>query len=219
MITPYAKAITYFMLGHPDAQSFGRKFKISFSGCKENACALARLHDFGAIAATREENGKTRRGFELWVGGGLGPVPQQARLYDEFVPEEEILPIAQAIARVFARLGEKKNRNTALLKFLVSKLGIDEFKKLVAAERRNSSIRFALDRLPQRRRRLQRRAAETRRAPANRPAAPGRFSPSGTGITSTSNGSRATQPLRSRFRWATSQPLSCVHWPTFPANT
>jgi len=134
-VTPYAKAIAYFMLGHPDAQAFGRKFKIAFSGCKENACGLVRLHDFGAIAMVREENGKTRRGFELWVGGGLGPVPQQARLYDEFVPEEEILPLAQAIGRVFARLGEKKNRNTARLKFLVSKLGVEEFKKLVVAER------------------------------------------------------------------------------------
>ena len=87
------------------------------------------------LRSRAKQDGKTRRGFELWVGGGLGPVPQQARLYDEFVPEEEILPIAQAIARVFARLGEKKNRNTARLKFLVSKLGIEEFKKLVKAER------------------------------------------------------------------------------------
>jgi sulfite reductase (ferredoxin) len=135
-VTPYAKAITYFLLGHPDCQSFGRKFKIAFSGCKDNACALVRLHDFGAIAATREIDGRTKRGFELWVGGGLGPVPQQARLYDEFVPEEEILPVSQAIARVFARLGEKKNRNTARLKFLVSKLGIEEFKRLVEEERK-----------------------------------------------------------------------------------
>ncbi len=135
-VTPYAKAIAYFMLGHPDAQSFGRKFKIAFSGCAHEACGLVRLHDFGAIAVTREENGKTHRGFELWVGGGLGPVPQQARLYDAFVPEEEILPICQAIGRVFARLGEKKNRNTARLKFLVSKLGIDEFKRLVVEERK-----------------------------------------------------------------------------------
>ncbi len=134
-VTPYAKSLTYFLLGHPDCQSFGRKVKISFSGCKENACALARLHDLGFIATTREENGKTRRGFELWVGGGLGPVPQQARLFSDFVTEEEVFPISQAIARVFARLGEKKNRNTARLKFLVSKLGIEEFKKLVAAER------------------------------------------------------------------------------------
>jgi len=134
-VTPYANAITWFLLGHPDCQAFGRKFKIAFSGCRENACGLVRLHDFGAIAVTREEGDKTRRGFELWVGGGLGPVPQQARLYDAFVPEEEILPISQAIARVFARLGEKKNRNTARLKFLVSKLGIEEFKRLVKAER------------------------------------------------------------------------------------
>ncbi len=134
-VTPYAKAIAYFMLGHPDAQNFGRKFKIAFSGCAHEACGLVRLHDFGAIAVTREENGKTRRGFELWVGGGLGPVPQQARLYDAFVPEEEILPICQAIGRVFGRLGEKKNRNTARLKFLVSKLGLEEFKRLVIEER------------------------------------------------------------------------------------
>ena len=82
---------------------------------------------------TREVDGK--RGFEVYMGGGLGTVPQQAKLFDEFLPEEELLPIAQATARVFARLGEKKNRNTARLKFLVTKLGMDEFKRLVLAER------------------------------------------------------------------------------------
>lgn len=134
-VTPYAKAAAYFMLGHPDSQAFGRKFKIAFSGCAHEACGLVRLHDFGAIAVTREENGQIRRGFQLWVGGGLGPVPQQARLFDEFVPEEEILPLCQAVGLVFARLGEKKNRNTARLKFVVSKLGIDEFRRLVLEER------------------------------------------------------------------------------------
>ncbi|MEO7651786.1 MAG: nitrite/sulfite reductase, partial [Bryobacteraceae bacterium] len=134
-VTPYAKAIAYFLLGHADTQDFGRKFKIAFSGCRDEACGLVRLHDYGAIAVTREENGKTRRGFELYVGGGLGSVPQQAKLFDEFLPEEELLPLAQAIGRVFARFGEKKNRNTARLKFLISKLGLDEFKRLVLEER------------------------------------------------------------------------------------
>ena len=32
-VTPYANAITFFLLGHPDTQDFGRKFKIAFSGC------------------------------------------------------------------------------------------------------------------------------------------------------------------------------------------
>ena len=130
-VTPYAKATAYFLLGHPDAQSFGRKFKIAFSGCATNPCGLVRIHDLGAIARVRDG----RRGFEIYVGGGLGAVPYQAKHYEEFLPQEELLPLAQAMARVFARLGEKKNRNTARLKFLVAKLGIDEFRRLVKEER------------------------------------------------------------------------------------
>src|SRR5882724_2896649 len=130
-VTPYAKATAYFLLGHPDCQDFGRKFKIAFSGCRDNACGVIMLHDLGAIAVVRDG----KRGFELYMGGGLGTVPQQAKLFDEFLPEEELLPIAQATARVFARLGEKKNRNTARLKFLLTKLGMNEFKRLVLAER------------------------------------------------------------------------------------
>src|SRR5262249_23220367 len=41
-----------------------------------------------------------------------------------------------AISRVFARLGEKKQRDRARIKFLIPKLGgIEEFKKLVVEER------------------------------------------------------------------------------------
>jgi sulfite reductase (ferredoxin) len=130
--TPYAKALAYFLLGHPDTQDFGRKFKISFSGCAEEACALAHIHDIGAVAAMREG----KRGFAFYVGGGLGTVPQQAKLMSDFVPEEELLPLSQSICRVFARLGEKKNRNTARLKFLIQKIGLEEFKRLVAEDRK-----------------------------------------------------------------------------------
>src|SRR3954464_5789061 len=130
-VTPYAKACAYYLLGHPDTQDFGRKFKIAFSGCKDEACALTSLHDLGGIA--KIQDGK--RGFEIYVGGGLGAVPHQAKLFAEFLPEEELLPLARAIGRVFARLGEKKNRQKARLKFLVQKLGIDEFRRLVLEER------------------------------------------------------------------------------------
>ena len=134
-VTPYAHALTYFLLNHKDAQDFGRKFKIAFSGCTDHACGLANMHDIGFVAKTRVENGQTRRGFAFYVGGGLGAVPHQAQLLDEFVTEEEILPLAQAVCRVFARLGEKKNRARARLKFLVAKLGIKEFRKLALEER------------------------------------------------------------------------------------
>src|SRR3954454_4921285 len=134
-VAPYAHALTFFLLGHDDTQDFGRKFKVAFSGCKDNACGLTNFHDLGAIARTREVNGKTVRGFELVVGGGLGAVPQAAQLFDEFLPEEELLPIAQAMSRVFARLGERANRAKARFKFLIKKLGFEETKRLILEER------------------------------------------------------------------------------------
>lgn len=135
-VSPYAKALAKFLLGHPDCQDFGRKFKPAFSGCRQYACGLTNMHDLGALAVTREENGQVRLGFELVVGGGLGAVPFQAKIFDEFLPPEELLPISQAIARVYARLGEKKNRNRARIKFLIKDLGIEKFKELVLAERK-----------------------------------------------------------------------------------
>ncbi len=136
-ITPYSRALSKFLLGHPDCQNFGRKFKPSFSGCAQHACGLASMHDLGLVAVKRVESGVEKRGFQMYVGGGLGAVPYQAKLFDAFVPPEELLPLAQAIARVFARLGEKKNRNRARLKFLVHDLGIEKFRELVLEERRN----------------------------------------------------------------------------------
>ncbi len=134
-VTPYAKACSKFLLGHPDTQDFGRKFKVAFSGCKEHACALTSMHDMGAIARKKIVNGEERRGFEFYVGGGLGAVPHKAKLFDEFLPQEELLPMTQAILRVFARLGEKRNRARARIKFLVANKGIDEFRRIVLEER------------------------------------------------------------------------------------
>lgn len=137
-VTPYSKALMRFMLGHPDCQSFGRKFKPAFSGCAQHACGLTSLHDLGLIAKKRVNQGTGREevGFEMYVGGGLGAVPYQAKLFESFIPAEELLPLAQAVARVFARLGEKKNRSRARLKFLVQDLGIEKFRQLVLEERK-----------------------------------------------------------------------------------
>ena len=134
--TPYAQACSRFLLGHPDTQDFGRKFKIAFSGCKQHPCGLVTLHDMGLIAKTRFVAGVEKRGFAVYVGGGLGAVPYKAKLFDEFLPEEELLPVAQAIARVFARLGEKRNRARARVKFLLANLGIEKFRELVLEERK-----------------------------------------------------------------------------------
>jgi sulfite reductase (ferredoxin) len=134
-VAPYAHAATYFLLGHDDIQDFGRKFKIAFSGCADHACGLTSFHDIGCIARVREVDGVRVRGFDVYVGGGLGSVPHAAKLLAEFVPENELLPTLQAVSRLFARYGERENRARARLKFVIKKMGIEEFQRLAREER------------------------------------------------------------------------------------
>ena len=135
-ITGYANAVFRYLLGHPDVQDFGRKFKIALSGCKHNPCGLTNIHDLGLTAVARPQpDGTVKRGFEYVVGGGLGAVTYDAKLFSDFVPEEEVLALTQATCRVFARLGEKKKRHRARIKFLVADMGIDKFRDEVLAER------------------------------------------------------------------------------------
>jgi sulfite reductase beta subunit-like hemoprotein len=79
--------------------------------------------------------GKEERGFRLYVGGGLGPSPRVAQLLEEFTPCDGLLPTVAAIVRVFDRLGNRENRNMARMKFVLNKLGIEQFRKLVLQER------------------------------------------------------------------------------------
>ena len=48
-----------------------------------------------------------------------------------------MLPISQAIARVFAKHGEKNKRSRARMKFLIQKWGIEKFIEEVKLERAN----------------------------------------------------------------------------------
>ncbi len=47
-VTPYARAMAYFLLRHPDAQNFGRKFKVAFSGCAAYFLGLRLTGSFAA---------------------------------------------------------------------------------------------------------------------------------------------------------------------------
>lgn len=136
-VTPYSVALAWFLMGHPDTMEFGRKFKPAFSGCGQHACGLAQMHDIGYVAAVREVDGKLQRGFKIVVGGGLGAVPRQARVLTDFAPVEEMLPLTQAVCRVFGKHGEKKNRNAARIKFLIDKWGIEKFREEVFAVRKD----------------------------------------------------------------------------------
>lgn len=134
-VTPFALAAAHYFLRHPLVQHLPRKFKMAFSGCQAD-CAYASIHDIGAVATVRRENGIVEKGFRVHVGGGLGPAPRQADVLEDFLPAGQLLPTCEAVLRFFNRLGERRNRNLARLKFLVKRLGIGEMRRLVEEERR-----------------------------------------------------------------------------------
>ncbi len=135
-VTPYAEAFKNFMLRNPICQNMGRKFKVCFEGCPDQDHAGIRIHDLGFRARVREVNGGLKRGFQVYVGGGLGASPSLGHLWADFMPVEEMIPFSAAVVRVFDRFGERKVRMKARMKFLIRKLGFDEFCKRVEAERK-----------------------------------------------------------------------------------
>jgi len=130
-VSPYAHAVFEFFLRNPICQEMGRKFKISFSGTDEDT-ALSFMHDLGFIAKIKDG----KKGFKVMLAGGLG---SQARLADtlfEFISEEKIIPLTEAVLRVFDRHGERVKRARARLKFLVKEIGLKAFLKLVIEEKK-----------------------------------------------------------------------------------
>ncbi|MBI3357016.1 MAG: sulfurtransferase TusA family protein, partial [Nitrospirae bacterium] len=124
-VTPYANTVAYHLLRNPLNQSLPRKFKIAFSGCKHD-CALTPIHDIGLLAVKRVDG---VIGFRMVAGGGLGSAPRIAQLLREFTPMEELIPSIEAVIKVFDTLGNRKNRNKARMKFVIEKLGFEEFKR------------------------------------------------------------------------------------------
>ena len=133
-VTPHAAAVTRHFLRNAASQKLPRKFKIAFEGCPVDHAKTA-IHDIGAVAAVQEEGGKRVLGFRLYVGGGLGAAPMQAIPLEPFTPTTELLRTCEAIVRVHDRLGDRKNKAAARIKFVVKRLGPDAFRHAVFAQR------------------------------------------------------------------------------------
>lgn len=142
-VSPYAHAFFKYFLRNPICQEMGRKIKFSFSS-DETDTAFSYIHDLGFIPKINEQG---ERGFKVVLGGGLGAQPFLAELVHDFLHEDQIIPYAEAMLRVFDRYGERTNRNKARLKYLVQKLGLEEVVRLIEEERTaNKSKSFKIDR-------------------------------------------------------------------------
>jgi sulfite reductase beta subunit-like hemoprotein len=122
-VTPYAEAMTRYLLRHPLSSSLPRKFKIAFEGCTDEDHALLGMHDLGFRARVRDGE----RGFCALVGGGTSIMVKSAAPIHDFIPASEIFNVAEAVVRVFHRFGDYKHKQANRLKFLIKSLGWDGF--------------------------------------------------------------------------------------------
>ena len=105
-VRPYAQRVAYAFLRKDLTSNLPRKFKIAFDGCAGRDCIAGAINDIGLRAVIRDG----RRGFRMLVGGGLGPLPIEAQLLDEFVPEERLLNRCEAVIRVFNQLRQPQEQ-------------------------------------------------------------------------------------------------------------
>ena len=131
--TPYAQATARFFIRNPLNQNLPRKFKFTYSCCEEHG--MARIADIGLIPQTRTVDGRTRRGFRIFVGGGLGNKSYVAHQLEDFTPEDNVLYTSIAIVRLFDRLGNRTNLARNRLRYLVNGMGWEKFRNLVLKER------------------------------------------------------------------------------------
>jgi sulfite reductase beta subunit-like hemoprotein len=139
-VTPYLAAYARNMLRNPICQNMPRKWKTAFS-CGPIDCAGTPFHDMGFIAKIEKRDGREVRGFEVVVGGGTSTMVRAADTVWEFATADDgqYIRVAEACLKVFDKEGGlpnflRKNMNKARVKFLVQKLGIEEFRRQVDEE-------------------------------------------------------------------------------------
>ena len=124
-VMPYAKAANEFLVSYENAFKLPRKFKAAFS-CSDYDSAMATIQDLGFIATIKDG----KKGFKVYLGGGLGREPITAMKVIDFLPEADVACCFTAAIDMFYGHGNRENRNFARLRFLRKDLGDDPFKAL-----------------------------------------------------------------------------------------
>ena len=134
--TPYVEALARHLLRGPYSSTLPRKLKPSLGGCCGTDCSQAFINDLGFLARKRTAaDGTTELGFQVLAGGGLSTLRRSALTVEEFVPLGEILEAADAVVRVFHRIGNRHNKAKARLKWAIDKIGAPAFVAEYLAER------------------------------------------------------------------------------------
>ena len=126
---PWAELIRLWSTDHAEFQFLPRKFKISVSAGRQDRSALS-AYDIGLRIV--EQDGA--RGFQVWIGGGLGRTPYLGQVVRDFLPQKDLLPYLEAILSVYNLTGRRDNKWKARIKITVAERGLDVMRAEIEEE-------------------------------------------------------------------------------------
>jgi len=120
-----ARRLHRHFTGNPRFERLPKKFKIGVEADVSGRRHL--IQDVGLVLSDGKA-GEPR--YDLYVAGGLGREPQAGFLFESAVSEKRVIPLIEAIARVYAARTPAGKR----LKHLLREIGEIEFRRLVAQD-------------------------------------------------------------------------------------
>lgn len=129
-VAPYAIATAEYLLSDRTSFNLPRKYKIVFSGCSDD-CAFASVADLGFFAHNKDGV----KGFSAYAGGGLGPNASVGVKIEDFIEAGKTFKVAEAVKRLFDKYGDRANKHKARLRYVLARVGAEEFVKLYQEER------------------------------------------------------------------------------------
>ncbi len=110
-----------------------RKFKTGIALAGDN-CIDVYTNDLGLMAVCEDYR---IIGYNVLVGGGFGTVPSASKSFPAiakrmaFVRPDQVIEVAKSVIRVQRDFGDRTDRKTARLKYLIHRLGLEQFKAKV----------------------------------------------------------------------------------------
>ncbi|AJE04141.1 nitrite/sulfite reductase [Geobacter pickeringii] len=126
LISSFAQLLHHHFTRNPHFEGLPKKFKIGVFADRTDGRHL--IQDFGLVLADSADAAPC---YDVWLAGGLGREPSAGFLFESAVPVERIIPLAEAVVRVYAAHTPKGKR----LKHLLRETGRDELVRRVTEAR------------------------------------------------------------------------------------
>ena len=121
-VTPYALTVSNYFLRRITSYKLPRKIKVSFSSSNMDL-AHCTMTDLGFLGVNKD--GKDY--FKVYMGGGLGQNPKLGIEYDELVEPKNVLYHVEAMTQLFIEEGDYNNRARARIRYIVERMGKENF--------------------------------------------------------------------------------------------